>query len=71
MDLTHDELRYIKSHNQRAKALGSGKVVVTWEGGRIKGVKLEADFLPDLYVETEPMPPAQVDLTQEVRSRTS
>lgn len=68
MDLTHDELRYIKSHNQRAKALGSGKVVTEWRGGRIVGIRLEADFLPDFYVDPDKPAPGTVDLAKEARS---
>jgi len=49
MNLSPDELTEVRRHNQRVKALGNGRAIVTWENGKIKKTEIEAHFIPDFY----------------------
>jgi methyl coenzyme M reductase subunit C len=49
MNLTPDELTEVRRHNQRVKALGNGRAIVTWKDGKIEKTEIEASFIPDFY----------------------
>lgn len=53
MDLINEEIRAIKSQNQRVKALGSGTVTTIWKDGKIEKIFVEAEVSHDIYSNLE------------------